>query len=568
MSSGGADIGARRRVAPFIDGCAALLATRAAWWSVLAGTCAVLLVPLFLVDVPPLLDYPNHLARMYVLAFGAHDPILSQMYEQHWAIIPNLAIDLVMPEMLKVLPIYLAGRVVLGVTLLLPLVGAIVYHRVAFGVRSYWPLTAALGAYNALFIFGFMNFLLALGMALLAAAGWLRWRETHPVWVTGLGALTTIAIFFMHLFGLVFLGVLVGCEEFSTFQRVRRTGGVAKSHLLRRAAMGAIVFTPPLVLCLLAPHDHLGGVVMYRPLWHKVYGLTEPFQAYDGLVDSVTGCIILCGIHLAWRQRGMRVAAGTGLALAVLFAAYLACPFFMQGTAFVDARFPIMIGLLLFAGLRPRTLSSRARLGIAAVLALVFIGRTASVAEVWLERNRDLADFRRVIAAVQPGSRVLVVSVEPEDAPAYWAGVPRSRGIPGFFRLDSHLPALLLIERRAFFPYLFTVAAKQPLAVRPPFNRLSVPEGQPPDWRSLVLGYSVNPLVPAPYLRDWWRNYDDVLLLNAGGAGDLTRYLPDRLTLLAATDVAALFRIRNPAQAVPAAGFPPAADRPTGAVRP
>jgi hypothetical protein len=56
--------GASWRAAPFIERARALLATRVAWWSVLAGTCAVLLAPLFLVDVPPLLDYPNHLARM------------------------------------------------------------------------------------------------------------------------------------------------------------------------------------------------------------------------------------------------------------------------------------------------------------------------------------------------------------------------------------------------------------------------------------------------------------------------------------------------------------------------
>ena len=115
-------------------------ASRAAWWAAFGFVCATLLVPLLLVDVPPLLDYPNHLARMYVLAFGAHDPILSRMYEQHWAIIPNLAIDLVLPEMLKLLPIYLAGRLVLAATLLMPLVGVIAYHRAAFRVRSYWPL--------------------------------------------------------------------------------------------------------------------------------------------------------------------------------------------------------------------------------------------------------------------------------------------------------------------------------------------------------------------------------------------------------------------------------------------
>jgi hypothetical protein len=523
----------------------ALFATRAAWWSVLGATCAVLLVPLFLVDVPPLLDYPNHMARMYVLAFGAQDPILSQMYEQHWAIIPNLAIDLVMPEMLKLLPIYLAGRVVLGVTLLLPLAGAIVYHRVAFGVRSYWPLTAALGAYNALFLFGFMNFLLALGMALLAAAGWLRWRETHPVWVTAGGALVTVAIFFMHLFGLGFLGVLIGCEEFSSFWRLWRAGRAAWSDLLRRAAMGAVAFAPPVVLVLLAPLDQLNGRMFYRPLWHKIYCLIEPFMAYDGLADALTGGAFALGLCLAVRHGRLRAAPGIALALSGLFVAYLICPFAMKGTGFLDARFPIMLGLLLFAGLRPQGSSPRATGAIAAVLVVAFLARTASVGVVWLDHNRDVADFRRVTEAVAPGSRVLVVSVDPEDVPGYWDGVPRGRRVPAFFRIDFHLPALLTIEHRAFIPYLFTVAAKQPLAVRPPFDRISVPEGQPPDWQSLVLGYNVHPVTAAPYLADWQHHFDEVLLLNAGGAGDLRQFLPGELSLVAASDVAALYRIRR-----------------------
>jgi hypothetical protein len=163
---------------------------------------------------------------------------------------------------------------------------------------------------------------------------------------------------------------------------------------------------------------------------------------------------------------------------------------------------------------------------------------------VWVDHNRDLADFRQVIAAVEPGSRVLVVSVDPQDAPDHWAGVPRGRRLPWFCRLDFHLPALLTIERRAFFPYLFTVAAKQPLEVRAPFDVISVPEGQPPDWQSLMAGHEVHAARPAPYLAAWQSRFDYVLLLNAGAAGDPRGYLPDRLALLVATDVAAVYRIR------------------------
>jgi len=267
-------------------------------------------------------------------------------------------------------------------------------------------------------------------------------------------------------------------------------------------------------------------------------------MAYDGALDWLAAALFLVLVHAFRHFARLRAAPGLGLALAVLFVTYLVCPFVLKQTGFIDARLPLMMGVLAFAGIRPVRLSHRVRAAVAAVLALTFVARTASLATVWYAHNRDVADMRQVISSVPPGARVLVVSVDPEDVPDYWSALPRGRAIPSYFRIDFHLPALLLIERKAFWPCLFTMPTQQPLALLPPYDRIGYPECQPPDWQSLVAGYSVHPVTPSPYLRDWPHNYDYVLLLNAGGAGDLRRFLPDRLALLAAADVAALYRVR------------------------
>ena len=49
--------------------------SRITWWCALLSLLAILLLPLTLVELPPLLDYPNHLARMFVLENDA-DPVL------------------------------------------------------------------------------------------------------------------------------------------------------------------------------------------------------------------------------------------------------------------------------------------------------------------------------------------------------------------------------------------------------------------------------------------------------------------------------------------------------------
>jgi hypothetical protein len=128
------------------------------WWSTLFILCLILVAPLAVVDIPPLLDYPNHLARAYVLAHAQADLHLSQMYALHWAIIPNLAIDLILPPLLLIMPVHIAGRILLAVALVMPVVGTILYSQAVFGVRSCWPLAGCLVACNGLFLLGFVNF--------------------------------------------------------------------------------------------------------------------------------------------------------------------------------------------------------------------------------------------------------------------------------------------------------------------------------------------------------------------------------------------------------------------------
>src|SRR5215510_15104563 len=64
-------------------------------WGLAAGLLVIVLaIPFVLVDVPPVLDYPNHLARYFVLAHP-DDPFLSQMFAPHWGILPNQGMDIV-----------------------------------------------------------------------------------------------------------------------------------------------------------------------------------------------------------------------------------------------------------------------------------------------------------------------------------------------------------------------------------------------------------------------------------------------------------------------------------------
>src|SRR5690242_15542579 len=101
-------------------------------WLLAAGLLAIVLaVPLGLVDVPPVLDYPNHLARYFVLAHP-DDPVTSQMYAVRWGILPNLGMDVIGAAVLRTTDVHVGGRLLLALSLFAPVIGVIAYHRAVF----------------------------------------------------------------------------------------------------------------------------------------------------------------------------------------------------------------------------------------------------------------------------------------------------------------------------------------------------------------------------------------------------------------------------------------------------
>lgn len=513
----------------------------AGWWGCVAGAAIVLLAPLLVVDVPPVLDYPNHLARMVVLAFASTDPVLSRMYSVQWSIIPNLAIDLVVPALLHVLPVHVAGRMMLAAVLLLPAAGVLAYHRALFGHRSLWPLGTALVAYNGLFLLGFMNFLLATGIAFLVAAAWLRWRPRHPVATSLLCSGGTAVIFFCHLAGVLFVAILAGAHESERLLLRWRRGEPVVRASLASAALGAVLLLPAAVLYRLSAFNAAQSETAWLAWPAKLIGLLQPVLNYNAQLDLMTtvlilGLVVICLCHRRWDMPPSSV-----IALCTLLGLYLVSPFTTKGGAWIDTRFIIGAGFMLFAGCNPR-LPRPAALATAAGGAALLLVRIGVVAVVWTGQRTDLSQLRASIAPVPPGARVLVVRVTPEADPAFWVAAPANRHVIGSTTTEIHDAALLLIERRAFWPLLFANPSQQPVAVRAPYRDIAFQLGTPPDYHALLAPTALD-LVKAPYLADWQNRFDDVLVLDAEAVPDLSRLLPGTLQRVNEDGFAALYRI-------------------------
>jgi hypothetical protein len=521
------------------------------WWCAFAAVAALLLLPLFATEIPPLLDYPNHLARMTILADSGRDPVLSRFYSIHWQIVPNIGIDIAMPQLMRIMPLYAAGKIVVALALLLPLAGVAALNRAIFGVRSYWPLAAGLVAFNRLFFTGFLNFLIGVGLALLAAALWERQRNGSPVWRLVAAVVAGLLIFFCHLIAVAFYGLLLLALECGAAWRLKRIDPKAFLAL-------AIPFAVPILLFLHAPISgggeasvglvdavkHYYWALANEPHGLKLYGLFGPLLTYYRSIDIAALVVILAMLIGSAAAKRLCVAPALAGAALFLLLLYPVTPFFLLQTAWVDQRLPILIGSLVFAGTLPAAPSRLTSRLAGAALVIILMLRSAEVYAQWSRHDVDIADFRRVIAPVQPGDRVLVVQAQRNADPEAMVNRPDSVSAMRSNDAMMHLPGLLVIERKAFWPLLFTAATKQPVQVNPPYDAISLPEGELP-WVGGLAAPRPDDLRWAPYLAGWEGKFDWVLVLWPEEVPDGYSLLPDRLALAAKGQVAALYRIRR-----------------------
>jgi hypothetical protein len=520
----------------------------ATWWTSLALMLTTLLVPVLATPVPPLTDYPNHLARCYLLAFGQSDPVLSQMFSAHWQIIPNIAVDLLLPALMHVFSPLTAGRIMLALCLLLPTSGAVALSYAYFQRRSFWQIAAGFAAFNALFLMGFMNFELAIGIALWGAAAWIHYREKFPAATVATGALVATLAFFFHMFGFCFYALLIGSYELSLLVGHDFRTRPEPRYAARRVALLAIALLLPVVLYFSSPLQHVQDAAGWPHPAQKVANFFGPFLEYSSAFDILTVIPLIAFLIFCVMQRRARISAAALIAFVVLLAIYVVMPRSIKGTYFMDIRLPVMMGFMVFAGFMPKMFASRKRFAVGVLFGALFVARITFLTSVWMHSQRDVDDVRQAIESVTPGSRVLAADVVCTDNAAWCASMPISRRLPELTPTYWHLASFVLLDRHAVWPNIFAEDSKQPIEIKEPYRDLQAVDSPPVNYMYLdTASQQIPPIVLKrfPFLTDWSEKFDYVLVLNADGAPNLDHFLPDRLQLVDRRGIAALFKIRK-----------------------
>jgi len=485
------------------------------------------------VQVPGLGDYLNHLARMHVLLGIGHSPDLQLYYQVHWTPIPYLAMDAVVPLLAQVFPIYLAGKLFVLACVVLPVGGTACLHYVVHRRLSLVPLAGWLVSYNILLAFGFLNYLFSLGCALflfagwIATAGWPRWRRAAVF------APAVLVLYFGHAFACGAYCLAVAGFELN---RAVRAG----LHRLRAVAadlLAALAQAAPALVFAATLNVNAGYLGRLQTHWgdaaSKVFALCSPVLfLHDGINFAVLVGVLVCAGWLATR---LRLAPEIWPSCIPVALAAAAMPHVVASTWGMDLRLPLFLVLLLIGGASfPRAPAWRRP-----AVAVLFILLAAKSADAWVvlrQLDGQIAETRRILAALPRGARLLVVNVA-----GHGTGQER---VPA--STIWHMPLVAVIDRDAYVPYLFNGLTT--IRMRPELRFSSTPNGLPVTpaqlWQGLAAAVPTTDMGDGEGARLYWLGWPkifDYVLVQRFGADP--GKLPPNLRLLAAAADMDLYQV-------------------------
>lgn len=456
---------------------------------------AIVLVPVFSVAVPPMADYVNHLARMNVIALQGSDPFLDAFYRIDWQLIPNLAMDLIVPPLTRVMSVYSAGQMFTALTVLASVTGPMAIHKALYGRINAFPLTAFVVVYNGVFLFGMMNFLLGVGLAMWGMAFWIACQE-KPLWLRiAVSTVFCALLYVCHLYAIGLYGLGIGSYEIWAWSK--RRFRFDRDFLVDLVAL--IVPVLPIVPLFLGSSTWgLVGEYAWAPQ-SKMDGMQLVFRTY---IDTHDLAVMGLGLAaLGWAlHRGILSVHLAIVPLAVFGAAvFLAMPYTLFGSEMADQRMPVALVLMLlgFVHLDPEDKWSKA--GFLALVVGFALLRVGDVTVQWMKMDKIYEDFRHSLTKVPPGSKILVAhSDDPKGTQAEQDAI-------------SHVPCVAMIERSALVSTAFTVKGKQIMTVRKAFHaQVDTEDGVPPTISQLVAASYVRPDdAPRDHFWDNWTEDDD-----------------------------------------------------------
>ena len=406
----------------------------------LAAVVAATMLPLLYPPIPPLVDLFGHMGRYRVELDLHHSPWLQQYFDYHWALIGNLGVDLLVLALAPVIGLEPAVKLIV---LAIPPLTAVGFLWVAREVHGRVPPTAFFALpfiYGFPFMFGFVNFTLAVALAFLAFGLWLRLgRLDRTVLREWLFVPISLVVFFTHTYGWGLLGLMCFSAE---AVRLHDRGESWWRAGLEAGLRTSVMALPILVMLIWRSETHgaqTSGWFEWNIKWRWIYSaLRDQWKWFDIVSLALVALVFLYAIANRLFGRTLSLSRNLGFSAIVLAISFAILPRIVFGSAYADMRLvPYLMAVALLA-IRFRTLEAKRTAQVLAVLGLAFfatriVANTVSLARIGKDQSAKLETLDRVAE----GARV--ISLTGMTCTEYW---PLLR--------NAHLGAMVIVRRNGF----------------------------------------------------------------------------------------------------------------------
>jgi hypothetical protein len=461
------------------------------------------ITPTLLVPIPAMEDYLDHLGRMYVLA-AASTTNANPYYQISWGLYPDLAMDLIVPQLARFMDVETAGKIFFLAAQLIVVTGAIALEWAVKGRHQISSFAALLTLYSLPFSLGLVNFEFGTGIALFGIAAWIalsrmgKWRMR-----VGIHMIFSSALFLAHFFALGIYGLAIGLFE------LRRV--IESRFDIRRTLTIIVTLAFPVVLILLLMLSTGASVgesdndwqFTWKPIWFVLFLNGYNVALAAGSACALAALLVYGAIKRIW----FLTIDGRWIALG-LFVVFILMPAKLFGSRMADIRM-ISASLLILPAFtvfvpQPKSFAHFAR----AAIILMILTNSAYVGYVWASYQADYKAMKASFALLRQDSFILV-------------GSSPGRGDFSTILMEAPLwraPTLAVYYSKAFVSSLYTIPGTHAVDVAPKWRHLAInsrTETYAPPSLATLKAIAEGQSVPgAPqYIHNWQNDFDYLYLL-------------------------------------------------------
>lgn len=438
------------------------------------------ITPFWTVRYPLLCDYPNHLARWFVLSHW-RDPHynFSELYAPSWAPLPYITPDLLAVALQHIFPIDIVGRCILSLCIISVAFAGFLFLRWTCPENSSLALLGIALAFNPMFLLGSVSYELSIAFCLLTVGFWVSYCSSRSLGKAVIVLLGLLLTYFTHLIGILVAGLVMGVYALFQQSRWKKLGALAILSAPTLAVMGYTLWN-----CGGAAAGHF--VFADLTVWNKLKNLFFPLRLFtswivDGLVLTVVAVLIVLLIRA---QEGLRIRPVWIAVCACLLLAYTVAPTTWGNGGYADCR--ITPFLWFFA--IPILQFKRFPRWVLVLLTALVIFRIATVEQLFVNNQSQLQQMTAAFEAIPRNAKVLQMGVADVGTPgnARHGGLLAGRG-PTYHLFYG------VIERGILAPQLYHLPGVQPVrlsgAVYCPNVLCNIENPTDAEWGNIALSY-------------------------------------------------------------------------------